>query len=185
MRIPRIDSESGGHTHRQCPSAKSRLLEAENGEGKHSAYRPMQECEHTYGLLVVNKYNAEPRMLSRERIYGRTSAAAAVDGKVSTVSVPSAAIGEPSSEVGNSMTAAADDDAQPQIRTKKRQIKSNRSDSVKKPRSDKWQPKFELLCEFQRKHGHCQVPQRLVTESSVKLGQWVKSQRVIYRNCCT
>ena len=45
----------------------------------------------------------------------------------------------------------------------------------------KWQHKFDLLCAFQRENGHCQVPQRYIVDS-VKLGQWVATQRQVYRN---
>ena len=44
-----------------------------------------------------------------------------------------------------------------------------------------WQRKFQLLCAFQRDKGHCRVPKNLVVDS-VKLGQWVSSQRRYYRN---
>ena len=39
-----------------------------------------------------------------------------------------------------------------------------------------WRHKFELLCAFQRENGHCRVPKTLIVDS-VKLGQWVSSQR--------
>ena len=44
-----------------------------------------------------------------------------------------------------------------------------------------WQQKFDLLCDFQRKTGHCQVPQNMVVDS-VRLGEWVSCQRVSYKN---
>ena len=44
-----------------------------------------------------------------------------------------------------------------------------------------WQRKFELLCAFQREHGHCRVPQSLVINSET-LGDWVNHQRRYYRN---
>jgi hypothetical protein len=44
-----------------------------------------------------------------------------------------------------------------------------------------WQHKFELLCAFQRKSGHCRVPQSY-TVDSVRLGLWVKHQRHFYQN---
>ena len=43
-----------------------------------------------------------------------------------------------------------------------------------------WQRKFQLLCAFQRDKGHCRVPKNLVVDS-VKLGQWVSSQRQYYK----
>ena len=48
------------------------------------------------------------------------------------------------------------------------------------PECRKWQNNYELLCEFQREHGHCRVPQRL-TYKSVTLGRWVKDQRNFYK----
>jgi Helicase associated domain len=46
--------------------------------------------------------------------------------------------------------------------------------------SDKWQHKFDLLCEFHHENGHCRVPQRFVADS-VKLGHWVRTQRTLYK----
>ena len=43
-----------------------------------------------------------------------------------------------------------------------------------------WQRKFQMLCAFQREHGHCRVPYSLVINST-KLGQWVSSQRCYYK----
>ena len=44
-----------------------------------------------------------------------------------------------------------------------------------------WQHKFQLLCAFQREHGHCRVPQKLAV-CSVNLGTWVNTQRQFYKN---
>jgi Helicase associated domain len=41
---------------------------------------------------------------------------------------------------------------------------------------------FQLLCAFQREHGHCRVPRSLEIDS-VELGRWVNSQRYYYKNC--
>jgi hypothetical protein len=44
-----------------------------------------------------------------------------------------------------------------------------------------WQRKFQLLCAFQREHGHCRVPKEFVIDSE-QLGHWVHNQRNQYKN---
>ena len=41
--------------------------------------------------------------------------------------------------------------------------------------SKSWQQRFEELCQYKEKHGHCVVPQQYPV-----LGQWVKRQRRVY-----
>ena len=43
-----------------------------------------------------------------------------------------------------------------------------------------WKAHFQLLQEFQKEHGHCQVPPKH-SVNNVNLGNWVKSQRQHYR----
>ena len=44
-----------------------------------------------------------------------------------------------------------------------------------------WEANYQLLQEFQKEHGHCQVP-RNHSVDNVKLGRWVSNQRVEYEN---
>lgn len=44
-----------------------------------------------------------------------------------------------------------------------------------------WSQKFELLCDFHSKNGHCRVPESFQVET-IKLGQWVKEQRKCYKS---
>jgi len=44
-----------------------------------------------------------------------------------------------------------------------------------------WEAQFQLLQEFQKEHGHCQVP-RNHSVNNIKLGRWVSNQRVQYKN---
>ena len=44
-----------------------------------------------------------------------------------------------------------------------------------------WEANYQLLQEFQKEHGHCQVP-RNHSVDNVKLGRWVNTQRTQYKN---
>jgi Helicase associated domain len=45
------------------------------------------------------------------------------------------------------------------------------------PKNDAWELKFHALCDFQKKHGHCNAPQR-----NPELGGWVNEQRQNFKN---
>ena len=44
---------------------------------------------------------------------------------------------------------------------------------------EQWQEKFEELCEFQRQHGHCNVPRK--HNNTMMLWRWVKRQKYQYK----
>lgn len=48
------------------------------------------------------------------------------------------------------------------------------------PFANNWEEMFDVLCEFRKENGHCNVPARY--QKSRKLGSWVDKQRQLYRN---
>jgi hypothetical protein len=64
----------------------------------------------------------------------------------------------------------------PLAATKKEQ-KQSLPDRVKK-NHEKWQPYFDLLSQFQSRHGHCNVSEA----DDPDLYMWLDEQRISYRN---
>ena len=48
------------------------------------------------------------------------------------------------------------------------------------PNEQKWEQGFNELSAYHQEHGNCLVPQKFITESGYKLGQWVGVQRKAY-----
>lgn len=48
------------------------------------------------------------------------------------------------------------------------------------PFANSWEEMFNSLCEFQKEHGHCNVPARY--KKNMKLGRWIDRQRQSHRN---
>ena len=84
----------------------------------------------------------------------------------------------------NAISEDREDDNEPQrtVTYKKRGKHTALAPSKKAKKSRVgWEAHFQLLEEFQKEHGHCQVPQNYLVNNH-KLGRWVNTQRAQYKS---